>query len=370
MNATSPKLNAGQAPAEANRSVDPHEPSPLDALLEQPSQRYRLALEPQTFDEGWRVAGICAKLRLCGVLTQEDGYARILTGRAIGLPAMASIQGIRLIENQRDNSFTPCMYVKLKVGLLLSRPDVIEYIRPDPSNDDKKATWRAKRRGQPEQEYTFTIEDAERAGLIDRGASEDAKRKNNYNKHPRPMISWRAAGRLCDNIAGDILNGIASREDVEEDEERGDVTSQPVANAPPPAPARDWSAETARLKDAITEASASQDKVVHKAAREMLKKFQAEAPQASVDEVLAHYNGLAASKKAAATQSANGSAAQPAAPTQTETASIAPVHTAAAARAAQAARTSAPRGTYLPPNARGDAYDGPETPNEPEPPFG
>lgn len=51
-------------------------------------------------------------------------------------------------------------------------------------------------------EYTCTMEDAKRAGLVRQGS--------NWEKFPRDMRRWHAMKRLCRAYAPDIINGIAS----------------------------------------------------------------------------------------------------------------------------------------------------------------
>ena len=362
MNATSIPQNMKSATAPAASE----ESSPLGEMLVKPMARYNLALEPQSFDAGWKVAEMVAKLRLCGVTSPEDAYARILTGRAIGLPAMASVQGIALIYQQKQDSFVPCMYAKLKVALLLSRSDVIEYIRPVELTD-KKAVWVGKRVGQPEVPYEFTWEMAERAELVGRGMDKEGKTKNNYDRHPIAMLSWRAAGRLADIIGGDVMNGIASREDVTEDEERGETT--PARGTVPETvkasvPARDWAKEAGALKDRLTAAVSTNDHAAMKDVRAAFKTFETEAPVEFSQDVLRFYNMVKSETKKADPPPKDPGAN--------------PTATAAAQRAAQAARTgaaspatastAAPKAAeYLPPNQRGDSYEGP---GHPPPPVG
>src|SRR6202012_2378429 len=207
--ATAPAQQTKPAPEATTAANKAAFDDALAATIEQ--AKYNRALEPQSFDDGWKLPTIVAKLKLCGVTSPEDAYSRIITGRAIGLPAMASIQGIALIYNSKADSFTPCMYAKTKTALLLSRNDIIEYFRPTEITD-KSATYTGKRKGQPEVSYTFTWDDAVRAGLVGRGEGKG----NNYDMHPRAMLQWRAAGRLADILGGDVLNGIASREDVDD----------------------------------------------------------------------------------------------------------------------------------------------------------
>jgi hypothetical protein len=326
-------LNTNPAPTQATPSngTSTAVPGPstlMSELLEKP--RYERALEPQNFDEGWKVAEMVSKLRLCGVMSPEDAYARILTGRAVGLPAMASIQGIALVENKSNGSWTPCMYAKTKVAIALSRPDVIEYFRPVELTD-KKATWIAKRKapGSAEQAYSFEWDDAVRAGLVGRGRDDAAKASNNYDKHPRSMLQWRAAGRLADIICADLLNGLSTREDIEDEAERvaEEEAGRAVASAAVLAnvPARDWAKEGADIRASLQAAAKSADKAAARAARDEFKKFQLEAPKEHAEALKVFYNDLVAAP-----------GAKPAAPV------AAPVPTMLAAQPSTSPATSEP----------------------------
>jgi len=350
MTATAPQN--GTAPA-APAPIVRRNPTLLE--FNDQTERYRLALEPTTPDEGWEIAQAAAASALTA--TPDEAYARILIGRPLGIPAMASIQGIALVENQKTGLKTPCMYAKLKLALLQSRKDVIEYIRPKKLGDDE-AIWVAKRVGPGEEpiEYRFTIEDARVAGLVGRGdgrTNSAGASLNNYDRHPGPMLQWRACGRLCDIIGADVLNSLATREDIE-DEERSERELRAAAEAatrgqipahvpaPPQAaatPARDFAAEAEALKQEISDAVGARDRDRIKAMRETFKRFSAEAPKDLVDECQRFYNMTVGEAKKVA-------------PAPAPTPTPAPTQ---------------PRGQYLPPEKRGDAYDGPDFP---EPPFG
>lgn len=316
------------------------------------TERYRLALEPTTQDEGWEVAQAAADAGL--VASPAEGFARILIGRPLGIPSMASIQGIALIENAKTGLRTACMYAKLKLGLLQSRKNVVEYFRPKELTNEK-ATWVAKRRGEEEISYTFTIEDARIAGLVGRG---DAKTRegvsmNNYDRHPGPMLQWRACGRLADIVGADVLNSLATREDIEDENRQAREERQEMAYAasrgelaapvapPQAAPPRDFSSEAAALKQDIADAISTKDKAKQKAVRERFKKLEAEAPLEIVEDTKRFYN-MALGKAREGSEAKTSDA-----PANTQT-------------AAPAAPPSKPRGQWLPPSQRGDAYDGPE----------
>ncbi len=334
-----------------------------DALATvEPMQRYNLALEPQGYDGAMKLAELCAKMKLCGCTSPDDAFLRIVAGRAIGLPSMASVQSIIPIYNEKTDSFTLTMYVKAKLALVLSRPDVIEYIRPE-TLTDQKAVWVGKRVGGKEQPSEFTWDDAVKAGLVGRGA--DGGKTNNYDRHPKVMLSWRAAGRLLDIIAGDILNGIASHEDVNEANERGDEPRGVVPESIKQyAVARNWSAEADQLKKEMIDAAAAKNPAAMKVVRARVKTFETEAPPNVAADLQDFYAKLKSGAAPATTAAPTPPAATATKPAETPKAAQAtatagapatPTPTPAAPPAA-----AAPRGDYLPPNKRGDNYDGPD----------
>jgi hypothetical protein len=346
----------------------------LESILSE-TERYRLALEPTTQDEGWDVAEAAYNAKL--VPSADDGFARILIGRPLGIPAMASIQGIALIDQKSTGLKVPCMYAKLKLAILQSHKDAIEYIRPKKGGlTNTSATWLGKRVGEEEVEYTFTIEDARIAGLVGRGSSQQQRgdgqqvSMNNYDRHPGPMLQWRACGRLCDIIGAKELNGITTREDLEDENaqlraelaELADAAARgelrQTLDAPPQAkPARDFGAEAAALRKALTEAIASKSNKAMKAFREAYDKFKTDAPSELSEEIQRFYSAeVGKARKAERPDSA--SAAAPPVPAAV---GAAPAPQAPASQPA-APPAKKPESPYLPPDQRGDSYDGPEEP--------
>jgi hypothetical protein len=353
------------------------EASPLDDLLTKPMQRYNLALEPQDDAAAWKIAEMCARMHLCGCMTPDDAYLRIIAGRAIGLPAMASVQSIIPIYNKKNDTYTLTMYVKSKLALVLSRPDIIEYARLETITPER-AVFVGKRVGQPEQSYEFTIEDAVTAGLVNRGKTDAAKEDNNYNKHPKAMLAWRAGGRLLDLIAGDILAGIASHEDLSDDadaevrqaaqDRRDGIVPEAVKSA---TPTRDWNAEAAALKAELEKSYANPDAM--KVLRRRVKGFADEAPVDVVAGVESFYNALKkakggnggapeATKAPAAPQSPQDAPPAAQGPAADKTPPAATQAPPAAGKTEPAPPPAEAQGAYLPPGKRGDAYDGPDQP--------
>jgi hypothetical protein len=366
MTTTNPATNTGAALAPAN-TTDARSRTNVEEVLTETEKlsAFRLAFEPTTRDEARDEAATYANLKLCGVESEDDGYARIVIGRGMGLPAAAAIQSIRFFEDKKTGTKVPCCFVKAKVALILSRPDVIAHFRLIELTD-KIATWEGKRCNGEPQKYSFTWEDAERAGLVGRkgsgGAQSGAEAGNNYDKHPKPMLMWRAAGRLADIIAGDILLGIASYEETKDHVEEVNAEVEQRASGVVPAtvqaqvPVRDWAAEAEALKKDIS--AAVNDQAAMKNIRARFKVFKDDAPGAIGMQVLEHYNAVVkppAAKPAAASTATASAASSPA-----------PAATAAASPAAPAS-AAAPEHPWLPKHLRGDSYMGPD---DPEPPFG
>jgi hypothetical protein len=315
-------------------------------LLNQPLSSTRF--EPRDRDEALEDARRAAKIRLYNIQSEDDGWARITHGAALGLPSGAAMAGIALIYQKSTQSYVPCMSAKLKLALMLSRRDLVEYFRLVELTD-KSATWVAKRRDDAkEQSYTFTWADATQAGLVGRGR--DGGESNNYDRHPKPMLQWRACGRLADIVGADILWGIATREDIEDNEQLTEAEQRLLRERPtePPIEAvksRDWPGEVETLKTAIEDAATS-GKATHKrAVRDLFAKFETEAPPGFVDDVKAFYVWVTSGKRG-----------------PKPTTGVPQVQASLSVATTQPQRPDPKLHPYLPPNQRGEDYQGPDEP--------
>jgi hypothetical protein len=268
------------------RKAPAHDSTILESVLTE-TEKWRNALEATTGEEAWLEAQRFAKSGMCGIQSPEDAYIRIKTGRSLGMPSTASIQGIDVIESR------PSLKAKTKQALCLSRKDVIEYFRML-STSDEESTWEAKRHGDPPIKFQYTIAMAQKALLLDRGKTDEAKRNNNWAKHPASMLRARASGTLADIVASDLMLGLPTTEEMEdvradrlEREARGEVPVQPITPPPQAAPSRDWDSERAILLHRINDA-VSLDSL--KPIRMEIGKFIEEAPAEHGDAVKAQYN--------------------------------------------------------------------------------
>jgi hypothetical protein len=238
----------------------PAQPSPL--LLG--SDAFRVGLEPSTLNDAYRLAEMIATTRICGVESPEDALVRMMTGRSLGLSTMQSLRGVYVVKGR------PSLDASLMQALCMKSP-VCEYFECV-STDETQATYKTKRKGRPERVLQFTIEDAQRQGLVERGKDDDAKAANNYVKIPKEMLRARCKSSLARLEYPDLMFGMYSREELEagvDDGESGDfadvqkrmreqeieveIVQTPVRAAP-----RDYEKEALTLIDRIHAARSRQ----------------------------------------------------------------------------------------------------------------
>jgi hypothetical protein len=127
-----------------------------------------------------------------------NATAAVLQGITLGLDPMTALQQIYIVHGR------PGMYTEIKVALVKSRGH--EVWTEDIS--DHRAVVCGRRKGTDYIErVTITMEQARKAGWTTNAA---------YGKTPQDMLYARAAGRVCDRIAPDVLMGIASVEEIQD----------------------------------------------------------------------------------------------------------------------------------------------------------
>lgn len=248
---------------------DPNAAEPSSALALVNIDQFKMALEPTTFAETINACKLVADAQLTGCETPAIVLAKVMAGRALGLGFMQSVMGIHNIKG------TLSVSAKTKVALCL-QSELCEYFTCLETTETK-ATYETKRRGKEPKRLTYTIEEAGRSKLLDRGEKADM---NNWNRFPSAMLRARASSTLADLEYGDLLQGMPSLEemrDVTDPREMvGEIVQQPVAAAPK----RDWVAESKALEAeiaTITETTSRKDRQVIRA---KVAAFCGEAPEA------------------------------------------------------------------------------------------
>lgn len=148
-----------------------------------------------------------------------NATAAVLQGITLGLDPMTALQQIYVVHGR------PGMYTEIKVALVKSRGH--EVWTEDIS--DSRVVVCGRRKGTDYVErVTMTMEQARKAGWTSNQA---------YAKTPQDMLYARAAGRVCDRIAPDVLMGIASVEEIQDTvkatAEVGERTVSPRKRAAP-----------------------------------------------------------------------------------------------------------------------------------------
>ena len=137
--------------------------------------------------------------------------ATIYTGATLGLSWQAALSGI-YVANGRTS-----LYAEQMRALVLAaghRLDVIE-------RGTEVCRVTAQRAGRPAQEFTYTIEDARRAGYIK--SQQHPKGNDKYNTDPAAMLTARATSIACKVLFPDVIRGMDAREIVHD--EPVDVTA-------------------------------------------------------------------------------------------------------------------------------------------------
>jgi hypothetical protein len=178
-------------------------------------------------------------------LAVANATAAVLQGVTLGLDPMTALQQIYIVHGR------PGMYAKLMVALVQAHGH--EVWTEDLS--DTRAVVAGRRRGtQNIERITITMDMARRARW-----TTNAK----YQETPQDMLWARAASRVCDRIASDVLKGITSVEQIQDELAPTNVGTRTVtprrrATVAQPSAEPPLDDEPAPERPALTAASASQ----------------------------------------------------------------------------------------------------------------
>jgi hypothetical protein len=276
---------------ETSQGTTPPEAAPAvkSSALAVAERNFKMGLEPADIDSALKLCATIARTGMFGVKTAEDALVRLMTGRALGLPAMLSLRKIRAIEGQ------PSLDADLVLALCLAHP-MVEYFRLVETTDER-ATYTAKRRDNPPVTLTFTIEEARKALLLDRGDTPEAKAKNNWNRYRPQMLRARCITNLAKIVCPEASMGMG---DATGEEEVNVVTVSQTGEVlhetkPANIPSRDYDAETKAFKARIDAATTPADRKTLRAAFE-----SSDIPAPWAEEIKQYYNTKLASARAAA----------------------------------------------------------------------
>jgi hypothetical protein len=168
------------------------------------------AFEPDNIDQAEALAKTLFDSGLLpeGVKRPQAAFAIIVTGRELGLTAMQSLRGIHIIEGK------PTLAADTMLALALQSENC-EYFQCIETTSTV-ATYETKRRGAPAPTKTsFSIEDAKKAKLLDRGRDPSM---NNWNRYPAAMLRARCIAALARMVYPDVFMGIYDPDELQERE--------------------------------------------------------------------------------------------------------------------------------------------------------
>lgn len=122
----------------------------------------------------------------------------VMLGRELGLPAMAALRSVHVIEGKHSLGAALMVALVLKSGLA-------DYFEPI-SVTDKEATYETQRKGRKPIRLTHTIEMAVTAKLVKPGS--------NWEKIPTDMLVARVSARLARMVYPDLLAGLYTPDEL------------------------------------------------------------------------------------------------------------------------------------------------------------
>lgn len=131
----------------------------------------------------------------------EDILLVLMWAGELGIgPAQALGGGFHVIDGKATMSAQ-------MIAALARRHPACEYLRIT-EHTDKSVTMVTKRREDPQEtSLTYTIGDAQKAGLTNRA---------NYSKHPKAMLLARATTQICRAVYPEVCLGIMDEQEAEE----------------------------------------------------------------------------------------------------------------------------------------------------------
>lgn len=150
------------------------------------------------------------------IKSPEAALVIILTGRELGLAPLQALRSISVVEGKPTLSADLLLALAYKSGLCTGY-EILELT-------DEKCVVQISRNGQVKPPYSYTIEEARKAGLANRP---------NWQRHTKAMLRARATSAACRAYFPDVVLGLYTPDELED---LSPVVSEaaPVVIAPAP----------------------------------------------------------------------------------------------------------------------------------------
>jgi len=191
------RLEAKPAPEEQRRK----QPEPTTALVPQVIDAdYSRQLEPRSISEAQTISKWALDSHLFGSYGSAQAIMMtIMAGREMGMATMHSLRAFHVIDSK------PVLAADA-IRALVMRSGLVEYLRCT-ERTNKIATFAIKRKGDPEVTLSYTIEEAQAAGLVRPGSG--------WVKNPADLLVARAGAKICRLVCPDVIHGIYAPEEME-----------------------------------------------------------------------------------------------------------------------------------------------------------
>ena len=194
--------------------------------------RQQFDLSPQTFEQALTFSNYLAD----SDMVPKDFKGKpgnclvaIQWGMEIGLKPLQAMQNIAVINGR------PSLWGDAVIALVRSSP-LCEYIIEE--DDGRTATCKVKRRGEPEQSRSFSMDDAKAAGLLGK--------QGPWTQYPKRMRQMRARAFAVRDVFPDVLKGLPVAEEVMDtpaERHMGMAEEVTPAAQRTPAPQPEWPAD-------------------------------------------------------------------------------------------------------------------------------
>lgn len=195
-----------QAPSEPNGG-DSAVSAPLTMVVRDPEvvpapAEWERQLDPRSMKDARILAKDMHDSHLFSAYGTPQGVlSTVMLGRELGLPAMAALRSVHIIEGRHALSASLLVALVLKSGFA-------EYFEPI-SISETEAVFETKRKGARNPvRLNHTIAMAETAGLL--------KPNSNWKKIPTDMLVARVQARLCRLVYPDIVGGLYTPDELKD----------------------------------------------------------------------------------------------------------------------------------------------------------
>lgn len=180
-----------------------------DEILPAPKEWER-GLDPRSMKDARLLAKDLFESRMFSAYAVPQGVlATVMVGRELGLPAMASLRCIHVIEGRHSLSAALMVALVLKAGLA-------EFFEPV-SFSDKEATYETKRKtGRNVIRLQHTFDMAIQAWPKTKGDWQKSFDASGWGRNPTDMLVARASARLARMVYPDLLAGLYTPEELAE----------------------------------------------------------------------------------------------------------------------------------------------------------